>query len=279
MPSKAHIPLAHVQQWMQYLLLSQGNTLPGDQQQLIPADEGLQLEDIVKNSKRLSARQHLAIYQRSYTARLRDCMSKQFGALEYALGEDLFCAFADEYLLCHPSTHYNLITLGEQFPAWLEANRPDKNEAVKEDWPDFMIELARFEYAINIIFEEEAEENIELATASAPDEALQLIPVFHVFEFKYPIRWYYHAFANKLEPELPLPDQTYCAVLRHQFTLSMHDLNQGQYLLLQYLLQGYTIPQARVKLLHQYAANAEQFDAYWPLWKKNWLDAGFFRSR
>ncbi len=278
-PPKAHIPLARVQQWMQYLLLRQGNTLQDHQQHLVPDDNGLLLTDMVKDSKRLSAREHLAIYQRSYTARLRDCMSKQFSALEYALGEDLFRAFADEYLQCHPSTSYNLITLGEKFPAWLEANRPDKDEVVKEDWPDFMIELARFEYAIHIIFEEEAEEDFLPATGDAPEETLQLIPVFHVFAFSFPVRWYYQAFTNKLAPELPAPQESYCAVMRHQYKLSIYDLNRGQYLLLQHLLSGHTIRQAKAQLHNQNTADRSQLESVWPLWKKKWLEAGFFRSR
>jgi Putative DNA-binding domain len=279
MPPKTNISLADVQQWMQYVLLNQGNPLPHEQSHLIPQANGLTLTDIVKDSGRLSARQHLAIYQQSYTARLRDCMSKQFSALEYALGEDLFRGFADEYLQRHPSTNYNLITLGEKFPDYLEATRPDKEEAIKEDWPDFMIELARFEYAINIIFEEEAEENIFPATVDTPEDSLQLIPLFRIFDFKFPIRWYYHSFAGKQEPSLPLTEQTYCAVIRHNYQLSMHDLNQGQYLLLQYLLSGLTIPQAKAQLLKLNAVNPEQLDSFWPLWKKKWIEAGFFRSR
>ena len=73
--------LEKIQQWMQGALLDPyGN----DEQTL---------EQIVRPSKRLAAHQHLAIYQRSYVARLRECMSKQFPALEYALGKRLFTQF------------------------------------------------------------------------------------------------------------------------------------------------------------------------------------------
>jgi Putative DNA-binding domain len=275
---KTNMSLADVQQWMQYLLLSQSNALQEHQQHLIPEGEAPLLTDIVKDSKRLSAREHLRIYQRSYTARLRDCMSKQFSALEYALGEELFRAFADEYLQCHPSTNYNLITLGEKFPDWLAANRPDKDETLKEDWPDFMIELARFEYAINIIFEEAANENYILATDDTPEETWQLIPVFHVFAFSFPIRWYYHAFTHKREPELPLPAESYCVVLRHQYKLSMADLTREQYLFLQHLISGCTIREAQAQLFAQNTVTPDQWDVLWPVWKRKWMGAGFFMS-
>ena len=68
------------------------------------------VESLIYDSTRLSAREHLAIYQRSYIARLRDCMAQQFTALAYALGPELFQGFADEYLSACPSTHYNLMT-------------------------------------------------------------------------------------------------------------------------------------------------------------------------
>ena len=276
MAEKPEIPLAKVQEWMQQSLLHPHARSPQtqDSQEASPPP----FEELIKSSKRLSAAQHLAIYQRSYTARLRDCMSKQFSALEYALGEDLFRAFADEYLEQYPSTNYNLIALGENFATYLEATRPDKNESIKEDWPDFMIELAQFEYAINIIFEEKADENYELASEVTPEEALRLIPVFNVFEFQFPIRWYYSAFANKEEPDLPLPQQSFCVITRHQYKLAIHDLNQGQYIFLQHLKLGLTILQAKEQLKSQNAVDPNQLDTFWPQWKEQWIKAGFFKK-
>ncbi len=203
-------------------------------------------------------------------------MAKQFSALEYALGENLFRAFADEYLQQHPSTSYNLISLGENFAAFLEATRPDKNETVKEDWPDFMIEHTQFEYAINIIFEEKGEENYSLATESTHEEALQLISLFYTFDFQFPVRWYYSSFVNKREPELPLPEQSFCAVLRHNYKLFIHDLNYGQFLFLQHLISGYTISRAKHQLITQNAIEPSQLKTFWPVWKKQWIDAGVF---
>lgn len=276
---KAHITLADTQKWMQYLLLSQGHVLPQHQQHLIPAGDVPAVTAIVKGSQRLSAGEHLAIYQRSYTARLRACMSAQFSALEHALGAPLFRAFADEYLQHHPSRHYNLITLGEQFPAFLEAGRPDKDAAVKEDWPDFIIELARFEYAINIIFEEQDEAYTTPALHTTPEALLQLVPLLYVFECKYPIRQYYHAFVNNLAPALPLAKQSYCVVMRHDYKLNMYDINKGQYLLLHHLVNGLTVLEAKQKLSTENIVQAEQLDAYWSLWKKKWIDKGFFMIR
>ena len=279
MAKKRNIPLTEVQKWMQQLLLDP-HSMADEASAPTLTNESVDssLEAVIKSSKRLSARQHLAIYQMSYVARLRDCMAKQFSALEYALGENLFQAFADEYLQQYPSTNYNLITLGEKFASFLEATRPDKNEAVKEDWPDFMIELTRFEYAINIIFEEKGEENYTLASHSTHEEAMQLIPVFYIFNFQFPIRWYYASFVNKQEPELPMPKQSFCVVLRHKYKLFIHDLNFGQFQFLRYLKSGLSIAQAKQQLLTQNGVDPSQLETFWPIWKKQWVEAGFFRD-
>jgi len=93
-------------------------------------------------------------------------MAQQFSALEYALGEDLFRAFADDYLAACPSRHYNLAELGRLFPAYLQANRPGALSEEKEDWIDFVIELARFEYDLSVLFDQPAEEGYRLAGPS-----------------------------------------------------------------------------------------------------------------
>ncbi len=87
--SKKTPALSEIQKWMQSALLQPYATTS--------------IEEMVKDSERLDAKAHLAIYQRSYVARLRECMSKQFGALEYSLGKSLFRQFADEYLQTYPS--------------------------------------------------------------------------------------------------------------------------------------------------------------------------------
>ncbi|MBC7863236.1 MAG: putative DNA-binding domain-containing protein, partial [Bacteroidia bacterium] len=130
---KANTDLNSTQQWMQQILMSK----------LPPAKEE-KVEDFILPSQRLSARRHLQIYRQSYIARLRECMKKQFEALAYTLGEELFQQFADEYLEQYPSENYSLNNLGEKFPAFLEQTRPDKYVEEKESWIDFMIELAQF---------------------------------------------------------------------------------------------------------------------------------------
>ncbi|MEQ6123032.1 DNA-binding domain-containing protein [Pseudotenacibaculum sp. MALMAid0570] len=273
---KVHIPLPTFQEWMQQLLLDpfqQTNVNPED---ILPENLNT-LEDVVHDSKKLTAKEHLAIYQRSYIARLRNCMATQFSALEYALGEEIFCAFADDYLASRPSYNYNLALLGKHFAEYLEENRPDKKEAQKEDWIDFVIELAQFEYDLGVIFEQKAEEEYTLVETTTSEEKLQLVPICELFQFDFPIRKFYSDFKNGKEPSLPFGQETYCVVLRHDFKLAVYDLHKEQYEFLSYLKDGLTLSEAKTKFREAHPNDVEEFDFVWPNWKTRWIEAKVFR--
>lgn len=274
MAEKIDIPLPKFQEWMQQLLLDpfqQTEVNPGD---ILP-DSLHTLEDVIHDSERLPAREHLAIYQRSYIARLRNCMSQQFSALEYALGEDIFCAFADDYLASRPSYNYNLALLGKHFAEYLEANRPDKEQ--KEDWIDFVIELAQFEYDLGVIFEQKADEDYQLAKVDTPEEELKLVPIFELFQFQFPVRPFYSAFKNGKEPNLPFERESYCVVLRHQFKLAVYDLHKEQYEFLSYLKKGMNISEAKTAFREAHPNEVAEFDFVWNNWKTRWIEAKVFR--
>lgn len=278
MHKTVHIPLKDFQQWMQQLLLD-----PYQQTEINPKDllsnssDATSIEDVIAHSEKLTAKEHLAIYQRSYIARLRNCMSQQFSVLEYALGEAIFCAFADDYLASQPSQNYNLSFLGAHFANYLENNRPDAEQDEKEDWIDFMIELAQFEYAIGVLFEEKAEEEYQLATLETPEEELRLLPIFSLFKFRFPVRKYYSEFKNGKEPDVPLEKESYSVVLRHQFKLAIYDLHKEQYDFLSFLKEEKNIAVAKELFKMQSAANSTPFDEVWQSWKERWITANFFR--
>lgn len=278
MQQTVKIPLKNFQQWMQQLLLDpyqQTGVNPGDL--LSDQSNAASIEDVICHSEKLTAQEHLGIYQRSYIARLRNCMSQQFSALEYALGEALFCAFADDYLASKPSQNYNLAYLGAHFADYLETNRPDAQENIKEDWIDFMIELARFEYAIGVIFEMKAEEDYPLATIDTDENKLQLVPICELFQFRFPVRKYYSDFKNDKQPHLPSKSESYCVVLRHKFKLAIYDLHKEQFEFLSYLKEQNNIAEAKELIKTQYEENALSFDEVWNSWKESWITAHFFR--
>ena len=136
--------LSATQKWMQQILVSplSFETDPND---FLPESFQNDVEKLIKPNSRLSGKERLQIYQTGYLARLRDCMEKQFVALKYALGDELFQAFSDDYLQRYPSESYTLSNLGNRFALFLEETRPDKDltPEERETWPDFLIELVQ----------------------------------------------------------------------------------------------------------------------------------------
>lgn len=245
MASNTQIPLNSFQKWMQQMLLDPFQRTELDANEFLPEDlQKMGLEGVVRSSSKIGPREHLAIYQRSYIARLRHCMSQQFSALEYALGEDLFCSFADMYLAEHPSTHYNLANLGDSFVSFLNSQRPDAESETKEDWIDFILELATFEHAVGVIFEMKADENFELANKQSSPSELSLVPTARLFKFNFPISWFYTQFKQGQTPELPHAQPGYCIVFRHNFRIAIYDLSEAVYHFLSSVKQGMTLDEA-----------------------------------
>ncbi|HKQ52694.1 MAG TPA: DNA-binding domain-containing protein, partial [Pyrinomonadaceae bacterium] len=113
------------------------------------------LETVVAPSATLSGAERLAIYWRSYHARLLQCFREMFPALLHALGQELFDGFARDYLQRHPSRSYTLDRLADAFPQHLAETRPDAAAPPdeRESWPDFIVELATLEWAFLKVYD------------------------------------------------------------------------------------------------------------------------------
>lgn len=263
MLSDAQSNLSHIQNWMQTVLIS-------------PEIDLANSSEFINDSSRLTAEKHLRIYRQSYIARLRECMKNQFGALAFALGDELFQMFADQYLESYPSGSYTLNDLGKKFPDFLEETRPDAGAEEKESWIDFIIELAKFEYSLSVIFDEHAAENFVSANDDTPDEKLKLIPVFHLFRHTYPVCRYYLDYVNKNAPELPFEEENFCVVSRYNYRLSLLEINPAQYYFLEKLANGESIADAKNHLIEKFNFDAEKFENVWKFWRKSFIAADFF---
>lgn len=267
MPAEKQFTLAQIQNMMQSALV------PRDGQDA-PADP----ESLVKESARLTAARHLDIYRYSYIARLRECMKNQFSALAYALGDDLFRMFADQYLSAYPSDSYTLNELGRKFSRFLQETRPDAAQEVKESWVDFIIQLAHFEYMLSLIFDAHSDEEDRQADDSTPDENLKLNPLLRLFHHPYPICRYYLDVTRKNEPELPLPEDSYCAVARNNYRLSLLEIKPAQYHFLEILAREKSVARAKEHFITTYNADAGRLDDAWAAWRKTFIAAGFLRA-
>lgn len=266
MDESPQFTLLQMQNWMQSALIQQNGRIPA-----------INPENLINESSRLSAARHLRIYRQSYIARLRECMKNQFSALAHGLGEELFQMFADQYLDAYPSDSYTLKDLGKKFPDFLEETRPDREQEEKESWIDFLIELARFEYSLSVIFDEYSDEKIELAIESTPDEKLKLVPLFQLFYSGYPVCRYYLDVTRKKAPELPFEEDSYCVVTRNNYRLSLLEINPAQYHFLERLVKGDSIAEAKEYFLNNYGFDAKKLDNAWQQWRQSFIAAGFFR--
>lgn len=256
---------AEIQQWMQHQLMHP--QFSGD------------YESYVNSTSKLSAKQHLQIYQRSYIARLRDCMEAQFPALCYALGRPLFLQFADWYLLEYPSKSYTLGDLGQYFGQFLAETRPDKDAEVKELWPDFMIELAQFEFLVNTSFDEKADENHETATEETEESNLQLVPVLYLVKHNFPISEYYKAAVNDRKPELPFEQESHSVLLRRNYRLGLFELTPIQFHFLNKFKETQSVSKTKQWMIATFRLDATALENHWQQWKLKWLEEGFFVMR
>lgn len=274
------LSLSNTQKWMQQILVSP-LSFDTDPSSFLPEDLKDDLEKIIAPNSRLGGKQRLEIYQTSYLARLRDCMEKQFTALKYALGNDLFQAFADDYLQKYPSQSYTLNDLGNRLAQFLQETRPDKDAPLneKEDWPDFMIELAQYEYAINQTFDASFATDFEYATLKSPDHKLELVDSLQLFSFRFPVNQYYQSVVKNKPVELPLPSPTCTAILRKKnFQIGLIDLNPSQYHFLTFWLASGSFEKAKMNLKELSNDIESQFEKIWPLWKKYWIESGFLKT-
>ncbi len=262
--------LAGVQQWMQGCILRPD-----------PAAQARAVEEHLAPSATLTAQQRLAIYQRGYLARLRECMGGQFKALRHALGEPLFGDFVEEYLRVHASRSPTLSDLGARFAGYLEATRPDATEPPerREVWADFMVQLARYEWDVFLKFDAAGHEGHALADAATPDDRLAPQPSLSLHCYDFPVDAYYHSVSAGTDPELPARGVTRIAILRKDYRVGMFRLMAPQHELLRRMLEGEPLSAALAATARANAVSPEEAAAAWARWRPAWIEQGFFVPR
>lgn len=260
--------LADVQQALQAALMAPG------------ADAWARLQAHIAPGPRLSAAQHLAIYQRGYRARLLQCMQGQFKALSHALGAELFSDFAAQYLAQTPSRSATLALLGHGFAAWLQQNRPDAE--APEAWIDFMVDLAEFEWALYTLFDAPGAEDAGYASAAQLDDrALALQPCLRLGHYRYPVSVYYQQVAAQEaqggdDPALPPAQPSWLALVRTDYRIGIFTLLPAQHHLLAQLQAGTALPDALRETARAFGKSLETVEAGWARWRTAWAAAGFF---
>ena len=264
-PAATATPLAQLQSWMQDALVWSGRK----------TDAATVMQEVLP-SPTLGPQQRLAIYQRGYYERLLQCLEGQFKALRHALGNELFRDFATEYLRSCPSRSPTLSDLGARFTIWLAENRPDRDSADKEEWIDFMVELARYEWTVYLFFDKPGHEGKPLAHAETPDDQLVPQSSLELHRFDFPVAGYYHSVSSGEDPEVPQRGESHVVIVRVDYRIGIFRLTLPQFELLTSMAQGSRVGQALEAIAKSRKVALEDVLKAWQGWKKTWCQAGFF---
>ncbi|MGH3855427.1 MAG: HvfC/BufC family peptide modification chaperone [Pseudonocardiaceae bacterium] len=208
--------------------------------------------DVITASSKLGPDERLAIYQRGYRARLLECMRTHYPVLCHLLGRDLFDAFAAEYLRVNPSRSRTLGELGARFADHLNATRPDQH--AREEWIDLMVDIARFERAFTEIHAGSGMEgNALLQPCPLPeprspawDHALATpAPGLRLLTMGFPVHTYVTTVRHgKDAPPLPPRSSTHLVLSRHNYVVTVTELEPLWWHLLTALVAGYPLHKA-----------------------------------
>ena len=175
-------PLDSLQRWMQEVITHplgiKAGIDSGAAQEEIDTSVA-DIESVIQRSKACTSVERLAVYGNAYYARLLECMRELFPATMLAVGEEAFDQFTLEYLQVYPPHSYTLEHLSDRFVDFLEETRPaDEAESADEpapSWPEFVVDLARLELAIENVFdgpgvEQQPKLSAEELQAISPDD-------------------------------------------------------------------------------------------------------------
>ncbi len=239
------------------------------------------MEGQLASSPGLSGAEGLAIYQRGYFLRIASCMREQFPALCHALGEPLFNDFVAEYIRERPPESHTLYDLGRRFPAFLDESRPDRDQPPEERevWIDFMVDLARFEQQMFVMFDAPGHEGKPFAELATPDARLRLQPAFALGAYRFPVAAYYHAIRQKQDADLSPAEPSFAALVRTDYVTRTVVLSEPEYLFLKAMTDGGGIEQGIEAVARHLGASPDEVRHSWASTqgsRRRWIDCGFF---
>ncbi len=255
--------LKEIQYWMQNALIDPSINV-----------DSTMLDKHINTASQMGANGRLAIYQRSYYARLIECMRNQFKALVYTLEDGLFEEFCRMYLSIYPSQDPSLSPLGNQFPQFLENIRPDKEQP--ELWIDFMIAMAQFELDLYRIFDKEGNEAYGYADTSVQDEHLKLQLCFSVHYYPFMVNTYYQEISLGNTPDITPQEDTYIAFVRLNYQVFVHRLEEKQYQLLGFIVKEESVEKGLQEFTTYYNLDPKRVKMRWNVWRSDWIKKGFF---
>ena len=229
-------PLSILQHWMKTVVTGRG----GLEEKLRAAsrEHGLSAEDVVADSRGLSAEERLGIYTRGYVMRLLECMRADFPALRGFAGDAVFDAFARAYIIGKPPGSPSLYDLSDGFAQFLEETKPtdaalDAGLSAMLDLPS---ELARLERARAEVSRARGTEDDPSRTESfAPlaifteELTLRATPCLRLLELRFPLVDFLRKSDRGERPEPPAPRRSFVALGRSNYRVHVNEVAHWQF--------------------------------------------------
>lgn len=252
------------------------------QPEAVGADDSV--EQVLTASSQLSAGQRLSIYQSAYVARLLECLRAEYPATTALAGEESFAGLVQGYLDAHPSQSYTLGELGAQFPEFLQAVRPPRDEgATGPDFADVLIETARIERIYSDVFDGPGPEELPAFDPRqiAPEEfaavRLKFFPCVRLLRLPWPLQLLITAVRRGEAWELPAIAETSLVITRREYVVRRFEVTPTAMDLLERLQSGEVVGAA---LAGAFAGQEITTDTLQTVgqWFAEWAAAPLFRG-
>ena len=227
--------LAVLQQWLLRQIV--GETAPRIVDSA--AEPQLRSRDIIRGSSLLPPEQRLAIYTRSYTLRLIECLREEFPALRLFVGDQVFDLFAGAYIANRPSRSPSLYELGAEFANFLEATRPAGSvgpgsmEAIPASLARLERAISESHRSIGIEALRGSDLPMEMLLRVSPDLRLWLPDTVRLLHLDFDFSETLAAARRGERGDLPEARDTHVAVARSRYQVRVHVLEQSRFAWLQ----------------------------------------------
>jgi len=224
----------------------------------------------------------LSIYADAYLTRLVECLAASFPVLARAIGDEAFAALAVDYLRAVPPSSPNLADLGGRFADHLAATRPE-DSGDSGHWGAFLVDLARFERALEEVFDGPGAEGgaalaPEALSALSPEAwaSARLVcnPALRLLDFGFPVDDFWGSVRGLDEgttpPSPPAASEQFVALCRREHVVRRLVLEPKEHAWLAGLAQGQSVGAAVAALVGHLDESALE------RWFARWMTEGLF---
>ena len=270
--------LNRLQRWMMEIVAHPGGVEEAAStqraQELLPPGAG-RLDDVVAPSKEMTSEDRIRIYANMYVWRQVDVLAEDFPQVRHLLGSELFHSTAIDYLVAHPSQHYSLSMLAQEFPEFV------LNEAVEVQHREFVHEVALLEASIQRVFDADRDEApfqldhlLAIPNESWGDARFRLIQALELHRFAYPVNDYFQARRKDEHMDIPGPAPSWLAVFRRDYTVWRLPLDEMRYALLSTLAEELPLGEALELCVERIQVDPEEFLSNLKNWFQSWVAEG-----